>query len=241
MMRKNGKKIKFALAGILAAGVLAACGSKAEAAMTQPIAAESLSGAAVSEAAATKTAAAGSAQTEGTGAAASSGAETTSGAGAKAAFEPSGDLETDLANYSRLKAEETAIETEIGKLEASFRVGSVAETDFRSKKQELIAQENELERQEDILEHAVDLAYYQAGQETPQGDVKELLSRKQEVERSQHENELAQDQLKNDYWNDKITRDDFVSQLTEKIRQEEELDRQEEVLEDTLERLGWDD
>ena len=218
------KQIKYAVVGVLAAGVLAACGGRAEAAMTQPIATEALTGAAAQAAGA-----------GGTDSAASA------GTGTAASFEPSGDLETDLANYCRLKAEETAIETEIGKLEASFRVGSIAEEEFRAKKQELVSQENETERRADILEHAVDLAYYQAGQEMPQGDVKELLSQKQELERSQHEAELSQDQLKNDYWNDKITREDFISQMTEQIRSEEELDRKEEVLEDALERLGWDD
>lgn len=258
MMRqgKNKNQVKYTVLAVAAAAMLAACGGQqAQASMTQPIASEALTEAAAQqngapEQSGSSAAGMGVSPAQNSSAAvpaavSEAGAAVSTAAAANgttaASLEVTGDLSTDLANYAKLKAEEEAVGVEIGKLEAAFRVGSIAENEFRAQKQDLVAQENDLERQADILENAVDLAYYQAGQSLPEGDVKSLLSQKQELEGRQHETELVQDKLENAYWNGDITREEFISQMAEQIQNEEEQDRQEEALEDALERLGWDD
>lgn len=223
---RNMKKMRYILAGIVAAAVLSGCGAGQEpqqvVQQTQPIMTESLGPETIQETAPEKEEAA-SETAQGTAA-----QETTA-------------VETDEESYYRVKAEKEAVEIELDRLEASFRVGELDEESFRSQKWELELQEEELEDQEDYLEHAVDLAYYQSEPGLPEGDLQSLLQQMQELKKQELELEAATDSLERSYRNEEISREDFIRQMTEAVRSEEALDRQEELLERALERLGYDD
>lgn len=152
-----------------------------------------------------------------------------------------GDTEADQESYYRVKAEKDAVDIDIDILEADFRVGKTGREEFISRKAELETKEDELERQENILESAIDLAYYQLEEGLPEGDIQSLISQKYELERRDNELETEEDRLEADYRSGKITRDEYIEQRTQGIREEEELERQDDLLERALERLGYDD
>ncbi len=153
---------------------------------------------------------------------------------------PTGDIETDRENYYRLKAEKEATELDIDILEASFRVGGLDQGSFRSQKRALEEQEELLEMQEEILEDTVEHSYYRE-QSVPQGDMNSLLGELQKANMEKHTAEDLCDQLEVQYRNGQIAREDFISQYQEAARREDEADAREEVLEDALEMMGWDD
>ena len=235
------KKMRYLVAGIVAAAVLSGCGAGPEpqqvVQQTQPIMTESLGPETTRE-----TAPETSPEKEET--AAQEAGEGQSGASETAretAAQETAAVETDEESYYRVKAEKEAVEIELDRLEASFRVGELDEESFRSQKWELELQEEELEDQEDYLEHAVDLAYYQSEPGLPEGDLQSLLQQMQELKKQELELEAATDSLERSYRNEEISREDFIRQMTEAVRSEEALDRQEELLERALERLGYDD
>lgn len=237
---RNMKKMRYILAGIVAAAVLSGCGAGQEpqqvVQQTQPIMTESLGPETVQETA--QEAAPKKEETAPeTGEAQSAASDTTQESTAQEAVVG----ETDEESYYRVKAEKEAVEIELDRLEASFRVGELDEESFRSQKWELELQEEELEDQEDYLEHAVDLAYYQSEPGLPEGDLQSLLQQMQELKKQELELEAATDSLERSYRNEEISREDFIRQMTEAVRSEEALDRQEELLERALERLGYDD
>lgn len=225
------KKMRYMVAGIVAAAVLSGCGAAQEpqqaVQQTQPIMTESLGPETTQETAPEKEDTASE-----TGEAQSAASDTTQETTA---------VETDEESYYRVKAEKEAVEIELDRLEASFRVGELDEESFRSQKWELELQEEELEDQEDYLEHAVDLAYYQSEPGLPEGDLQSLLQQMQELKKQELELEATTDSLERSYRNEEISREDFIRQMTEAVRSEEALDRQEELLERALERLGYDD
>ena len=233
---RNMKKMRYILAGIVAAAVLSGCGADREpqqvVQQTQPIMTESLGPETIQETAPEKEEAASE-----TGETQSGASDTTQESTAQEAVVG----ETDEESYYRVKAEKEAVEIELDRLEASFRVGELDEESFRSQKWELELQEEELEDQEDYLEHAVDLAYYQSEPGLPEGDLQSLLQQMQELKKQELELEAATDSLERSYRNEEISREDFIRQMTEAVRSEEALDRQEELLERALERLGYDD
>ena len=94
--------------------------------------------------------------------------------------------------------------------------------------------------QEEMLEDMAEMYFYQ-NVELPQGDIQSLLDQLAQVDSEKYEQENQERQLKLQYRNGEISREDFISGMKESIRQEEELDVREELLEDSLERLGWDD
>lgn len=212
---RNMKKMRYLVAGIVAAAVLSGCGADREpqqvVQQTQPIMTESL------------------------------GPETVQETAQETAAQENTAVEADEESYYRVKAEKEAVEIELDRLEASFRVGELDEESFRSQKRELELQEEELEDQEDYLEHAVDLAYYQSEPGLPEGEPQSLLQQMQELKKQELELEAAADSLERSYRNQEISREDFIRQMTETVRSEEALDRQEELLERALERLGYDD
>ena len=228
---------KYIVIGIVAAA-LAGCGNQQQTAMTQPIVTEAISAQAQTEQTQAEAEQAqadqsqtGQPQTE----------QSQAAAGTEAASLYTGDPETDEENYYRIKAEKEAVDVEIDRLEASFRIGDLAAEEFRAQKQALECQENELEYQEELLEHAVDLAYMQAGEALPEGDVRTLLQQDAELERQENELELEMDALERSYRNSEIQREDFISQMTELLRSEEELERQGDRIERALELQGFDD
>lgn len=228
--------------GAAAAALLTACGQSQSTGMTQPIAAS--------------TAQVQTVRTEETSPAAGNMAgaeniaaeETTASGGALAPSETaqtsyptaSGDPQQDQDTYCRVKAEQDAIEIEISNLEAAYRVGSMDEPSFQSQRTALRDQKRELDRQEEMLEDMVEMYYYQT-MEIPQGDIQSLLDQLSQVNSQKNDQESQESQLKLQYRNGEISREDFITAMQENISLEEELDVKEELLEDSLERLGWDD
>ena len=152
----------------------------------------------------------------------------------------SGDLAQDIEIYCQVKAQKDAVEIEIDNLEAAYRVGSLDQQSFQSQRAALQNQERELDWQEEMLEDMAEMYFYQ-NVELPQGDIQSLLDQLAQVDSEKYEQENQERQLKLQYRNGEISREDFISGMKESIRQEEELDVREELLEDSLERLGWDD
>ena len=152
----------------------------------------------------------------------------------------SGDLAQDIETYCQVKAQKDAVEIEIDNLEAAYRVGSLDQRSFQSQRAALQNQERELDWQEEMLEDMAEMYFYQ-NVELPQGDIQSLLDQLAQVDSEKYEQENQERQLKLQYRNGEISREDFISGMKESIRQEEELDVREELLEDSLERLGWDD
>ena len=151
-----------------------------------------------------------------------------------------GDIETDEANYYSYKAQAEALDIDIDNLEAQYRIGQIDRDTFRTQKQDLNRQENQLECYEEWLEESIEL-YYRTNRVLPEGSPEELLTQKQDLEIDENMLEIEEDTLKMQYRNSEISRDDFITEMTDIIRREETLDRQDEALEDALEMMGWDD
>lgn len=162
-------------------------------------------------------------------------------AAASAESSQAGSLETDAESYYRAKAEQDAIHIDIAKLEADFRVGKLSKEDFIAQKSQLEAEKDALDREEDRLEDSLDLAYYQSSPSFPSGSLEELRSKESELEQKEHQLEAQEDALEQSYWAGEVTRDDFIAQQIELIRTEETMDREEELLEDAMEAMGYDD
>lgn len=238
--------------GAAAAALLTACGQSQSTGMTQPIAASTAQVQTVrteeTSPAAGETAAGNTTAGNMAGAENIAAEETTAAGGALAPSETaqtsyptaSGDPQQDQDTYCRVKAEQDAIEIEISNLEAAYRVGSMDETSFQSQRTALRDQKRELDRQEEVLEDMVEMYYYQT-MEIPQGDIQSLLDQLSQVNSQKNDQESQESQLKLQYRNGEISREDFITAMQENIGLEEELDVKEELLEDSLERLGWDD
>ena len=214
--------------------------------MTQPIAATTAQVQTVQETV-SSTSAGGTESGDRTGEETVTAAETTAGTAAAPSETAqtsyptaSGDPQQDQDTYCRVKAEQDAIEIEISNLEAAYRVGSMDEPSFQSQRTALRDQKRELDRQEEMLEDMVEMYYYQT-MEIPQGDIQSLLDQLSQVNSQKNDQESQESQLKLQYRNGEISREDFITAMQENISLEEELDVKEELLEDSLERLGWDD
>lgn len=158
-----------------------------------------------------------------------------------AASDVTSGLEADAESYYRAKAEQDALHIDISKLEADFRVGKLSREDFLTEKSQLEAQKDALDQEEDRLERSLDRAYYQSSPAIPSGNLEELRSMASELEKKEQRLESQEDTLEQSYWAGEITRDDFISQQIEIIRNEENLDREEELLEEAMESMGFDD
>lgn len=237
---------RFILTGAAAAVLLTACGQGQSTGMTQPIAATTAQVQTVQETV-SSTSAGGTESGDRTGEETVTAAETTAGTAAAPSETAqtsyptaSGDPQQDKDTYCRVKAEQDAIEIEISNLEAAYRVGSMDEPSFQSQRTALRDQKRELDRQEEMLEDMVEMYYYQT-MEIPQGDIQSLLDQLSQVNSQKNDQESQESQLKLQYRNGEISREDFITAMQENISLEEELDVKEELLEDSLERLGWDD
>ena len=236
---------RFILTGAAAAVLLTACGQGQSTGMTQPIAATTAQVQTVQETV-SSTSAGGTESGDRTGEETVTAAETTAGTAAPSETAQtsyptaSGDPQQDQDTYCRVKAEQDAIEIEISNLEAAYRVGSMDEPSFQSQRTALRDQKRELDRQEEMLEDMVEMYYYQT-MEIPQGDIQSLLDQLSQVNSQKNDQESQESQLKLQYRNGEISREDFITAMQENISLEEELDVKEELLEDSLERLGWDD
>jgi len=237
---------RFILTGAAAAVLLTACGQGQSTGMTQPIAATTAQVQTVQETV-SSTSAGGTESGDRTGEETVTAAETTAGTAAAPSETAqtsyptaSGDPQQDQDTYCRVKAEQDAIEIEISNLEAAYRVGSMDEPSFQSQRTALRDQKRELDRQEEMLEDMVEMYYYQT-MEIPQGDIQSLLDQLSQVNSQKNDQKSQESQLKLQYRNGEISREDFITAMQENISLEEELDVKEELLEDSLERLGWDD
>ena len=145
-----------------------------------------------------------------------------------------GDAEKDAESYYLTKAEKDAVELDIENLEARYRVGELARESFEAQRRELKYEEEKLDIKEELLEDALDLLYYQEGLSLPEGEPDKLMEEMRSLKLREHE-------LEADYRSGNISRDEFISSRTEDIREEEELDRKDELLEKALEMMGYDD
>ncbi len=232
----NGKLMKSAAVGTLLALFLTGC-SQENPVKTQPI--TSMESVPVSQAEASQESAALSESLQ-------AGAMTQETASLPAdpaltAASVSSDQDDDAEAYYRAKAEQDAIHIDIAKLEADFRVGKLSKDDFLAQKSQLVSQEDALDREEDRLEDSLDLAYCQSNPSLPSGNLEKLRSMVSELEQKEHQLEAQEDALEQSYWTGEITRDDFIAQQIEIIRNEENLDREEELLEEAMEAMGFDD
>ena len=240
----SSRAAKAAASGILLALLLAGCSQK-NPVKTQPISSMESSSQTTDEASQKAAASAESSQAgvlpEETASLPAGQAETAASAAAQAASDQAGSLEADAESYYRAKAEQDAIHIDIAKLEADFRVGKLSKEDFIAQKSQLEAEKDALDREEDRLEDSLDLAYYQSNPSFPSGSLEELRSMESELEQKEHQLEAQEDALEQSYWAGEVTRDDFIAQQIELIWTEETMDREEELLEDALDAMGYDD
>lgn len=232
---------KYVLLILMTAAVTAGCSQNSEpaAGMTQAIAESSV---AVEESAAESL--------QHTPISESSYEETsTSAAESREAADTSGDIpDTEGSNntedserYYRIKAEKDAVELDIEELEARYRVGETDRESFEAQRRELKAEEERLDDEEDMLEDMAEFSFYKNIEKLPEGSAEELFGELSGLKERERELEIRERELESDYREGNITRDEFISSRSEDIREEEELDMREELLERALERMGYDD
>ena len=235
------KKYLFVTAAV-AAALISGCGAKEEpAGLTQAISESSVSADTAAESFAKTSTEASMQETSEASQTAADPQTADSGLGATALQGTSGDISADAERYYRVKAEKDAVEIDIENLEASYRVGELDRAGFEAQRMELKAEEDSLDMEEDMLEAAMDLYYYQSGEALPEGDPQTLMDESMELKMSESELEIEDHRLEADYRSGAISREDFIEKKTEIVRSEEELDRREDLLERTLERMGYDD
>jgi hypothetical protein len=150
-------------------------------------------------------------------------------------------LPSEEESYYKVKAELDAIDIDIENLEADYRIGKLSREDFTAQKSQLEAQENSLEQEKDQLEDSMDLAYLQSNPSVPSGSLDELRSAKAELEKKERQLEAQEDSLERSYQAGEISREDFITQQIEIIRSEESIDREDDLLEQAMEAMGFDD
>ena len=71
--------------------------------------------------------------------------------------------------------------------------------------------------------------------------MEQMIQKLKEVELAEKQLELSLDQAEQNYINNTISREDYILQVIELEKQNDILDKQDDILEETLESLGWDD
>lgn len=150
-------------------------------------------------------------------------------------------LEDILNQYYNTKAQVSALSIDIDILEADFRIGKIESAFFQEQKAALLTQKMKLERDEDLLEHQADLLTPYTAPDLTNTDVAALLEQFHEAEVAEDAFDLEEDILKEHYRSGQISRADFISQKAVLERKSDEADNRADMLEDTLELLGWDD
>ena len=140
-----------------------------------------------------------------------------------------------IENYYKNVGEEKAIEADIKKLELDFKRKSIQADDFQTQKATL----NALESQMDLLEDRITINLPENWVDTT--DMEQMIQKLQEVEIAEKQMEISIDQAEQEYINNNITREDYIQKVIELEKQKDVLDKQEDILEQTLESLGWDD
>lgn len=144
-----------------------------------------------------------------------------------------------IENYYKIVAEEKATEADIEKLERDFAAKRIDANTLQAQKATLKQQENTLENQIDALEYQIPISLPQNWVDT--SNMEQMIQKLKEVEIVENQLELSIDQAEQDYINNAITREDFISKIIELEKQKDILDKQDDFLEQTLESLGWDD
>ena len=144
-----------------------------------------------------------------------------------------------IENYYKMVAEEKAIEADIEKLEQQFHANTIDANTFQNQKATLKQQENTLETQIEALEYQVPITLPQNWVDTT--NMEQMIQKLKEVELSEKQLELSFDQAEQNYINNTLSRQDYVTQIIELEKQKDILDKQDDILEETLEALGWDD
>lgn len=143
-----------------------------------------------------------------------------------------------VTDYYMIKAELDALDIDKDNLEAAYRIGRLDEASFRSQK-------NLLEAQEDQLDDAKDLAAgtrHSHGEHTTyEGTMEELIARLNTAKQRDDVLEQAIDQLEDDYRTGSIAREDFIARQAQLLFEEDIVDQEKDSLEHSLEQMGWDD
>lgn len=142
-----------------------------------------------------------------------------------------------FVQYCQLKAEIEAVEIDLDKLEAEYRIGNLAQENFQQQKSTLISQKHMLEQQKDKLKLQ---ALEEVAVPRPQGTNQELAEKSREVEYQNDMLELEEDRLELQYQSGELTREDFIAKLSQVIQKSEELETLEDYLEDILDGTGYD-
>ena len=222
------KKISFALILCLCAG-LSACASSQPAQgvattsqMTQPIVTDN------------------GLNTASSGAAASS---SHSGTAPGTASTPasSAELEDILKQYYDTKAEVSALSVDLAILDADFRIGKIESAAFQEQKAALLTKRAELEFNEEMLEHQAEMMIPYTMPDLANADINELFNQYHEAKVAEDAADLEGNMLMEQYRSGQINREEFVSQMAVLEREADEADRRADILEDTLEMLGFDD
>lgn len=146
----------------------------------------------------------------------------------------------DPDEYYRVKAEEQAVEIEIERLEAQYRIGEIDSQSFQTQKMELKQQEDALEAQADYLKYYLP-RFQPAENWVDSSNLNAMLELMQQLKREEDSVEQQMDELEFSYISSKVSREDFITQMTDLEKQEDQLDAQLDWLEDHMELLGWDD
>ena len=149
------------------------------------------------------------------------------------------NLKETIENYYKMVAEEKAIEADIEKLEQQFHTKAIDANTFQSQKTALKQQENTLEAQIDALEYQIPISLPQNWVDTT--NMEQMIQKLKEVELAEKQLELSLDQAEQNYINNTISREDYISQVIELEKQNDIFDKQDDILEEALEALGWDD
>ena len=148
-------------------------------------------------------------------------------------------------SYEDVKAEKNAVEAEIDALEADYRVGKIGTDEFKNAKKELEIKKDALDDMEDDMEdHMEDHMeenYSQSNNFVLGTTVEELLNQKRQKEIEEEYLDDQEDIIKNEYKAGKITRDEFVEKQKQISTRDEELDVLDDMVDDALDRLGYDD
>lgn len=220
------KKISFALILCLCAG-LSACASSQPAQgvattsqMTQPIVTDN-----------------------GLNTASSAAASSQSGTAPGTASTPasSAELEDILKQYYDTKAEVSALSVDIAILDADFRIGKIESAAFQEQKAALLTKRAELEFNEEMLEHQAEMMIPYTMPDLANADINELFNQYHEAKVAEDAADLEGNMLMEQYRSGQINREEFVSQMAVLEREADEADRRADILEDTLEMLGFDD
>ncbi|WP_418420739.1 hypothetical protein [Anaerotruncus colihominis] len=222
------KKISFALILCLCAG-LSACASSQPAQsvattsqMTQPIVTDN------------------GLNTASSGAAASS-SQSGTAPGMASTPASSAELEDILKQYYDTKAEVSALSVDLAILDADFRIGKIESAAFQEQKAALLTQRAELEFNEEMLEHQAEMMIPYTMPDLANADINELFNQYHEAKVAEDAADLEGNMLMEQYRSGQINREEFVSQMAVLEREADEADRRADILEDTLEMLGFDD